>query len=245
MNVEHNVHLGVDATVRDSLIDGDTKFGSNKSVSQSFTEAATGAIISELGSSAVVTAIAVTPAYSQLTPQKDKTTALMAGLTTAFVISLADSKIGVSPGVAEFVEREKGRVKESGKKINEYITQSNKKTYRDFTYKEKQAIDKYMNNVTYQNDRILKAKVDWEAANRIGDKDGKEKAKAVAKDAREKGGMLSRETSIDRIKELNEKYKKKKKNIERQKKSKTKQNEKRLKTKRMNELTHIEPKVVL
>ncbi|MBY0087192.1 hypothetical protein [Brevibacillus brevis] len=67
-----------------------------------------------------------------------------------------------------------------------------------------------MNNVTYQNDRILKAKVDWEAANRIGDKNEKEKAKAVAKDAREKGGMLSRETSIDRIKELNEKIQKEK-----------------------------------
>ncbi|MCC8436939.1 hypothetical protein HP567_020540 [Brevibacillus sp. M2.1A] len=193
-----------------NLSKGDTKFGSNKSISQSFTEAVTGAIISKLGSSALVNAIAVSPAYMKLTPQKDKTIALMASLGTGYVLSLADSKIGVSPGVAEFVEREKGRVKESGKKINEYITQSNKKTYRDFTYKEKQAIDKYMNNVTYQNDRILKAKVDWEAANRIGDKDGKEKAKAVAKDAREKGGMLSRETSIDRIKELNEKIQKEK-----------------------------------
>ncbi|WP_409174345.1 hypothetical protein [Brevibacillus fortis] len=205
-----------------NLSKGDIKFGGNKSISQSFTEAATGAIISELGSSALVNAIAVTPVYTQLTPQKDKTTAIMAGLTTGYAISLVDSKIGVSSGLAERVEKEKGRVKESGKKINEYINRNNKKTYSDFTHKEKQAIDKYMNNVAFQNDRILKAKVDWEAANRIGDRDGKDKAKAVAKDAREKGGMLSRETSIDRIKELNDKILKEKNNYREAEKNKDK-----------------------
>ncbi|EJL29925.1 hypothetical protein [Brevibacillus sp. BC25] len=205
-----------------NLSKGDTKFESNKSISQSITEAATGAIISELGSSALVNAIAVTPAYMQLTPQKDKTTAIMAGLTTGYVISLADSKIGVSPGLAEYVEKEKGRVKESGKKINEYINQGNKKTYNDFSYKEKQAIDKYMNNVAFQNERILKAKVDWEAANRKGDTAGVNRAKTVAKDAREKGGMLSRETTIDRIKELNDKILKEKNNYREAEKNKDK-----------------------
>ncbi|MFC8683547.1 hypothetical protein [Brevibacillus porteri] len=225
-----------------NLSKGDTKFESNKSISQSFTEAVTGAIISELGSSVLVNAIAVTPAYMQLTPQ-NKGPALMAGFITGYGISVADSKIGVSSGLAEYVERgkgqvkesgkkineyierEKGRVKESGKKINEYITQSNKKTYSDFTHKERQAIDKYMNNVAYQNDRILKAKVDWEAANRIGDKNGKETAKAVAKDAREKGGMLSRETTIDRIKELNEKIQKEKDNYREAEKRKDKRDQ--------------------
>ncbi|MFA4132611.1 MULTISPECIES: hypothetical protein [unclassified Brevibacillus] len=201
---------------------GDTKFGSDKSIAQSVTEAATGAIISELGSSALVNAIAVTPAYMRLTPENKKTTAIMAGLTTGYVISLADSKIGVSPGLAEYVEKEKSRVKESGKKINEYINLSNKKTYSDFPYKEKQTIDKYMNNVAFQNDRILKAKVAWEAANRVGDKDGKEKAKAVAKDAREKGGMSSIETTIDRIKELNDKILKEKNNYREAEKNKDK-----------------------
>ncbi|MBY0087201.1 hypothetical protein [Brevibacillus brevis] len=65
-----------------NLSKGDTKFESNKSISQSFTEAVTGAIISELGSSALVNAIAVSPAYMKLTPQKDKTIALMASLGT-------------------------------------------------------------------------------------------------------------------------------------------------------------------
>ncbi|NRS52090.1 hypothetical protein [Brevibacillus sp. HB2.2] len=58
--------------------------------------------------------------------------------------------------------------------------------------------------------------------NRIGDKDGKEKAKAVAKDARQKGGMSSIATTIDRIKELNDKILKEKNNYREAEKNKDK-----------------------
>ena len=129
-------------------------------------------------------------------------------LAASYAISTADSKIGVSPGVAEYVTKETNRVKESGQTIKELMDRGNTKGYGDMSEKEKQAIDKAMKNVTDQNDRILKAKEKWIEADRRGDAKGKKDAENEAKDAREKGGRIGRDTDIDRVKELNEKIEK-------------------------------------
>lgn len=166
-----------------------------------------------------MTAAAVTPAISSLAPEQAKSNAIILGLATSYAITTADSKLGVSPGVAEYVTKETkrvneyvtketNRVKESGQAIKELMDRGNKKGYGDMSAKEKQAIDKAMKNVTDQNDRILKAKENWIEADRRGDAEGKKAAEKEANDARQKGGRIGRDTDIDRVKELNEKIEK-------------------------------------
>ena len=191
-----------------NLSKGSIKFGSNKTIGQSVIEAGTGAILTEIGSSRLVTAAALTPALSSLAPEQAKSSALLFGLAASYTISTADSKIGVSPGVAEYVTKETNRVKESGQTIKELMDRGNKKGYGDMSEKEKRAIDKAMKNVTDQNDRILKAKEKWIDADRRGDVAGKQAAEKEANDARQKGGRIGRDTGIDRVKELNEKIEK-------------------------------------
>ncbi|TQK75004.1 hypothetical protein FB479_101616 [Brevibacillus sp. AG162] len=207
------------------LSNGSTNFGSTKTLRQSFIEASSGAILTELVSTRLLAAATASSAFSQYAPQHSKSQVFVLGLTTSYLVATTDSKIGLSSTLGEKAEKEIERVKQtlgekaekeiervkqSGNKINEYIERGNKKRYSDFSDKEKQAIDKAMKNVADQNDKILKAKEKWEDANRRGDEAERKKAEKDARDARKNGGNISKETSIDRVKELNDQIRKEK-----------------------------------
>ncbi|MED4586523.1 hypothetical protein P9578_27590 [Brevibacillus choshinensis] len=202
--------IDVKNDISPNLSKGSTNFGSQKSYGQSVVEAGTGAILTELGTSKLATAAAVTPAYSSLVPEQAKAGAVLFGLVSSYTITTADAKLGVSPAVAELTVKEGNRLKETGRTINEYMDRRNKKGYEDFSENEKKAIDKAIKNVTQQNERILNAKEKWIEADRKGDVVGKKAAEKEANEAREKGGRISKESSVDRVKELNEKIQKEK-----------------------------------
>jgi hypothetical protein len=185
--------------VSENLSQGKTNFGSNKSIPQAVAEAGTGAVIQ--GGGALVTTGALTAAGVS-----SGGTALAAS-AVAYGLGVVDAKAGLSAAVGEAVQAENKRIKEVGKNIKEYIDRDKLKGYGDMTDKEKREIDRRMKNIAEQNDRILKAKEKWLEADKKGDVAAKKAAEKEAKDAREKGGTISRDHDVERVKELNEKIK--------------------------------------